>query len=454
MLGNGQSVGPLCSYFEARGYALTIAARNPEKTNRLAGGTLHPTVVKLDLTDASGLAALVAKHDLVASFVPGGCQLPVVQACLKTGVSLVVSCHAHYFNAFSGGVQALDEQAKARRIAVVSELGVDCGYLGMMAVAELDRLRASGSRIDSLVFHAGVIPGEYVNPFDYAFFWAAKKAALSYVAPKAGKADWIRGGDRIHVDRDSVYARPRMVDVPGAGALETHPNLDSGAYQYPPLYGLETIDHFYHGTLRHLGWCNALKAIVALGFYEQSPRPDLCGRPFADVTRELCQRPGNDVVAIAADKLGYNRYDDVMLRLEWLGLFGDTMTCAGPDASPAEMLAQLMLQKFGVHGYNSGVCSRVVSTFEVSASSSGGQQSVRSVFDTTDDGQGHSVATRLISETTAIVGRHIVDGELQNVVGYHHPYKRMFYTPVLREQASQGFRNRVWVDGSEQPPAW
>ena len=455
VMGNGLSVGPLCSYFEVRGYPLTIAARSLEKTSLLAGGTLKATVTPLVLKEGGdNLVALVSEHDLVASFVPGNCQIPVVQACLKARVSLVVSCHAHYFEAFPGGIEALDQQAQTQGIAIVSELGIDCGYLGMMAKAEIDRLHESSKTVESLVFHAGVIPGEYINPFDYAFFWAAKKAALSYVSPKAGKADWIKEGQRVRVDENTVYANPTIAEIPGAGDLETHPNLDSGAFQYPSLYEVEGIQHFYHGTLRHLGWCNTLRSIVRLGYSDQTPCQHLQGRPFREVTLALCGSSGTDAKAAAARHLGRFIYDDDMLRLEWLGLFSNQMALAGINGSPADLITELMLKRLGVFGYDSGVSSRVINAFDIIASGSAGQESVQSVFDVRDAGQGHSVCTRLISETAAIVGRNLLDGDLKGLVGYHHPYHRVFYLPVLREQATNGFRNRVWINGSENSPAW
>lgn len=456
VLGNGQSVGPLCSYFEAKGHRLTIAARNPGKTAQLAGGTLQASVVPLSLkAGVNQLAALVAEHDLVASFLPGKCQIIVAQACLQAGVSLVVSCHGHYFDAFPGGIEALTQQAEAKGIAIISELGIDCGYLGMMAKAEIDRVQGQGAQVQGLTFHAGLLPGEYLNPFDYAFFWAAKKAALSYVSPVAGKADWIRAGQRVRVDETTVYATPRLIDIPGAGALETHPNLDSGAFQYPAVYGIEGVQHFYHGTLRHVGWCNGLRSLIRLGYSSQTPRPDLQGRPFREVTLALCgASAGEDAKAVAASYLGRHGADDDLLRLEWLGLFGDQPALAAGNGSPADLVTELMLQRLGVFGYDSGKVSRVVNSFEIEATAASGPTQIQSVFDVYDTGQGHPVATQLISETTAIIGHHLLAGQLQGLTGYHHPYNALFYQPVLREQAAAGFRNRVWLNGEVTTPAW
>lgn len=445
ILGSGLSVGPLASYFHDRGHALTVACRRPETGRAMVGGSLGATVVELDLgRPGARLAALASEHDLVASFVPGGLQPQVVAACIDAKRPVVMSCHHHYLDAYPGGLDALDARAREAGVAIVTELGVDCGYMGMLAKEQIDRLAERGRRVRSLRFHVGVLPGAAVNPLSYAFFWAAKKAALSYVSPQAGKADWIQGGARVRVDRHNVYAAPELVDVPGASTLETHPNLDSGGWQYEHVYGVEGIDELYHGTLRHIGWCSTMSALGALGFDSREPRRDLEGRPFREVVSAPCGS-GSDARACAAAKLSVRRHDDTILRLEWLGLFGDRPARAALDASPSDFITELMLDRLGVFGYDSGVSSRVVSRFDlVSADAAGTEPETSSAtFDVSDDGRGHSICSRLISETTAIVGRHLLDGDLVGWTGLHLPYQRLVYEPVLREFAAQGITNHV-----------
>lgn len=445
ILGSGLSVGPLASYFHDRGYPITIACRRPEVARALAGGTLGATALELDLAAPKGrLASLASEHDLVASFVPGGHQPAVVEACLDAGRSVVMSCHHHYLDAYPGGLDALDARARARGVAVITELGVDCGYLGMLAKQQIDRLAARGRRVRSIDFHTGVIPRDAVNPLAYAFFWAAKKAAISYVSPVTGKADWIREGARVSVDRHNVYATPELVDIPGASALETHPNLDSGAYQYDHVYGVEGIDHLYHGTLRHLGWCSTMAALVALGFDSTDPRTDLAGRPFREVVSALCGG-GRDARAAAVARLSLRPHDDTILRLEWLGLFGDRPARAALNGSPSDLVTELLLDRLGVFGYDSGVASRVVNRFDIVSEDArgGAKEALRSVFDQSDDGRGHSLCSRLISQTTAIAGRHLLDGELMGLTGLHHPYQKAIYEPVLREFEAEGITNQV-----------
>lgn len=454
ILGTGLSVGPLASYFHARGCHLTIAGRRPEAARAMAGGTLDAAIARLDLADLGALTALVAEHDLVASFVPGGCQVTVARAALAARRNLVMSCHHHYLDAWPDGSAALDRRAQEAGIAIITELGVDCGYLGMFAKRHIDALLQRGRRVRSLRFHTGVIPGGQLNPLNYAFFWAAKKAALSYVSPVAGKADWILDGRRVRVDRDNVYAQPALLDIPGASALETHPNLDSGGWEYPGVYGVDGIDELYHGTLRHLGWCSTMAALVALGFDSTTPRPDLVGRPFREVVLALSDG-GNDARACASARLSLRPWDDVILRLEWLGLFGAQPARAGQDGSPSDLVTELLVERLGVFGYDSGVSSRVVNRFDLVSEAAGGGEveHLRSVFDESDDGAGHSLCSRLISETTAIVGRHLLEGDLRGWTGLHHPYQRSIYEPVLREFAAQGLSNQVTTSVGGASPA-
>lgn len=443
VLGNGLSVGPLVGFFLDRGDRVTVACRRPERNGRL-GVDLDrlAAVTPLDLDDP-GLVDLVRAHDLVASFVPGGCQPKVAAACLEARRSLVVSCHAHYFEAWPGGSTALDAACRAAGVAIISELGVDCGVLGMLCAEQIDRVKADGWAIRALEFHTGVLPGQYVNPLDYAFFWAAKKAALSYVRPKAGKADWIDGGARVRVDRETVYRAPTLVDPAPHGALETHPNLDSGAWPYREVYGLGGIERFYHGTLRHIGWCSVMQALLDLGYGGDAPRPELAGKRFAEVTGALCGASAADARPAAADRLGRSVHDDVMLRLEWLGLFSDRPATTSGDGSTADMVTDLMMRRMGVFGPDSGVASRVVNLYALEATRGGAVRRLRSVFDARDAGRGHSVCSRLISETTAWAGLALMGGALEGLVGLHHCYGADVRRPVLAGMAERGFEAAV-----------
>jgi hypothetical protein len=137
-----------------------------------------------------------------------------------------------------------------------------------------------------------------------------------------------------------------------------------------------------------------------------------------------------------------------MLRLEWLGLFGDRPARAALNGSPSDLVTELMLDRLGVHGYASGVRCRVVNRFDLVSRARDQQESVRSILDVADDGSGHSICSRLVSQTTAIAGRHLIDGELTGLTGLHHPYQRAVYEPVVRELEQHGLRNEICVETS------
>jgi hypothetical protein len=86
----------------------------------------------------------------------------------------------------------------------------------------------------------------------------------------------------------------------------------------------------------------------------------------------------------------------------------------------------------------------VVNRFDLVSEDAGGRrETLRSIFDVTDDGRGHSICSRLISQTTAIVGRHLLEGDLTGWTGLHHPYQRPVYEPVLREFEQEGIAGEV-----------
>lgn len=450
VLGAGLSVKPFIDYLSDKGHKITVATRNLQRTQWLTENCAVDANIHFDAdTGFDVLDSILPEYDLVGSFIPGGYQPQVAELCIRHKVPLVVSCHGEYFEKYPGGIAALDAQAKEAGIPVITELGVDCGYLGMFAAKAIDRVKAKGGRVKDLWFHAGVIPADCTNPLDYSFFWAAKKACLSYINPKSGKADWIRDGERIRVDADNVYSAPEIIEVPGCGVFETHPNLDSGAFSYEKIYGIEGVDNFYHGTLRHLGWCNVMSALINLGFSDDTPRSNT-GVTYREIMLELCNAENAEPRKAAAAKLGVSEYDDVILRLGWLGLFDDTPV-QGDANSYCEIAAERIMDKLGVHGFNSGVGSRVINYFELLASYPEGEEKTISVFDYSDEGEGNSLSSILISTTTAIVADRLLQKDMQ-LTGFQYPYRPEIYDVVLGEYERMGFRNHEQVVGTQDTP--
>ena len=205
LLGAGLSVKPFIDYLSDKVYKITVATRNLQRTRWLIENCTVDSNIHFDAdVGFDVLDRVLPKYDLVGSFIPGGYQPRVAELCIKHKVPLVVSCHGEYFKEYPGGIAALDAQAKEAGIPIVSELGVDCGYLGMFAARAIDRVKEKGGRVKDLWFHAGVIPAKCTNPLNYSFFWAARKACISYVNPKSGKADWIRDGEHIRIDAENV----------------------------------------------------------------------------------------------------------------------------------------------------------------------------------------------------------------------------------------------------------
>ncbi|MCB9744774.1 MAG: hypothetical protein H6740_19425, partial [Alphaproteobacteria bacterium] len=205
------------------------------------------------------------------------------------------------------------------------------------------------------------------------------------------------------------------------------------------VYGLEGIERFFHGTLRHIGWCGTLQALLDLGYGGEAPRPELLGRPLSEVTLTLLGRRSGDARQAAAEALSRDPHDDALLRLDWLGLFSDRPARSSGGAATADIAAELMLERLGVFGPDSGVSSRVVNVFDLEARARGRVRRLRSTFDAHDEGVGHSTCSRLISETTALAGEALLCGPLRGLTGLHHPYQAEVYAPVLAGFEAMGF---------------
>jgi hypothetical protein len=63
---------------------------------------------------------------------------------------------------------------------------------------------------------------------------------------------------------------------------------------YEELYGLQSAETLFRGTYRNPGWCETLTNIVALGFLDDSEKPDLKGKTLAQVTAFLASVPADN----------------------------------------------------------------------------------------------------------------------------------------------------------------
>jgi len=197
--------------------------------------------------------------NVVICMVPPTLGHQVARAAVEAGIPFVSS-------SYTGTLQELDGEARARGITILPEMGMDPGIdlvLGSLAVAELDEVH---------VFHsygAGLPEASAAdNPLRYKITWTFDGLLNAYRRP----ARVLRGGREISIPGTEIFSEEHMhlLDIPGLGTLEAYPNGD--AIHYRELFGIGPgLIEMGRFALRWPGHCRFWYTMAQLGFLDDEP---------------------------------------------------------------------------------------------------------------------------------------------------------------------------------------
>lgn len=201
--------GALTEFVEARGYAPKVRCEH------------------LDASRRESVDRLMRERPRVAiDLLPVAFIDTVAEAAVRHGVHVVNSSYT------TRGIERLADEAEARGVAILPELGMDPGIDLVMlaeAVRPFDRVT------DVLSYGGGVpVPEDADNPLKYKVSWTLEGVLRSYRRP--GRL--LREGTVVQIgDRDQF--RPENVHevrIDDLGTMEAFPNGD--ALQYVSALGL------------------------------------------------------------------------------------------------------------------------------------------------------------------------------------------------------------------------
>ncbi len=335
VLGAGLVSRPGVRYLlERKELKVTVASRTVSKAEKLVVGHANGRAVAVDVENQEDLAALISRHDLVISLLPWTHHVRVAELCLKHGKHMVTTSYV------SEGMRKLAPAVLAKGLIFLNEIGVDPGIDHMSAMKIIHEVEAEGGKVLHFHSYCGGLPApeHNDNPFGYKFSWSPRGVVLA----SRNSARYLENGKIVEIPGRDLFANPRIEQVEGLGTFEVYPNRDSVPYK--ELYGLKDALTVIRGTYRNLGWCETLKKIVELGLVDETPRADLKGLTFRQLTARLIGAAADDGLRrAAAEKLGVAADAPVMERLEWLGLFGDE---AIPEAgSTLDVLSARLQEK-------------------------------------------------------------------------------------------------------------
>uniref|UniRef100_A0A183TPQ5 Sacchrp_dh_C domain-containing protein n=1 Tax=Schistocephalus solidus TaxID=70667 RepID=A0A183TPQ5_SCHSO len=167
----------------------------------------------------------------------------------------------------------------------------------LLAMECFDETYAKGGKVISYESYTGGLPApEYAdNPLRYKFSWSPEAAMTTVL----NGATYLKDGEIPPGGALMDYAHP-MNDLVGFN-LEGYPNRDSTSYK--DIYKLKDCHTVIRGTLRYKGFTKVIKALIELGFMDQSPHPKL--GLLSDKKAKLCGNPFSTLSTHFSDILAY-----------------------------------------------------------------------------------------------------------------------------------------------------
>lgn len=426
ILGAGLVVKPLLDYLlERPDIEVRLATLNIDRARRLVRDRPNAVALEINAADESHIVRTLGGSDCVISLLPADQHVNIAHACLDLRVPLITTSYV------SDGMRALHDRAVERGVLLLNETGLDPGIDHMSAVETIREITAEGGRVRSFLSFCGALPApeSSANPWRYKFTWSPRGVVVAARNP----VRYVELGQIVERDFPDYFSDPRPVTVPGVGALEAYPNRDS--LQYIQHYGLDGADTVLRGTLRYRGWCRAWRALHRLGLLDLEER-DWTGVRWRDWVEARVAPGEGALVSRLARVLDTDEDDEVISRLEWLGLLSDRLI-GESRATPVDILAR-RLQKMLV--YEPGERDMVVLEHHFAFDRADGTRASRTIrllqFGSAGD---DSALAQTVSLPAAMACRRVLDGDVR-LTGVCLPTDVTLARPILEELSTRGIR--------------
>ncbi len=417
VLGAGLVVKPLLEdLLSLSDVEVHLAALNIDRANALVSGHQRATALEINALDEAQLLPEVRQAAVVISLLPADQHTRIAEACVAHRVPLITTSYA------SAEMRDLHAAARARGVLLLNECGLDPGIDHITAVRVIRRVEREGGAIRSFASYCGGLPAPQSNnnPWGYKFSWSPRGVVMAARRPVA----YLENGAIVRREFPDLFEGPRYLDIPGVGQLETYPNRD--CLRYIAQYGVWDARDFFRGTLRYRGWCETWQALYDLGLLDMAEREWL-DMTYADfLAAHLPPGEGGLVTRLASTlKIGVD--NDVIARLEWLGLLSDRPVPETRAAS-LDVVANRLQEKLA---YKEGERDMVLLEHHfIAVRPDRSERRMITRMQVIGVAGNDSAMARTVSYPAAIACRLILDGRI-TLTGVHIPVARELTDPIM-----------------------
>jgi saccharopine dehydrogenase (NADP+, L-glutamate forming) len=437
IIGAGRSSSACINYVlgqaKEKNWFVTVADADPQLAQARVGGHPNGRPAWLDVTKVNDRRDLIGRADLVVSLLPAHLHLEVAHDCIKLKKHLITASYV------SQELYRLGDEARDRELIFMGEMGLDPGIDHMSAMRQINDIKEQGGKLTAFRSYTGglVAPESDTNPWHYKFTWNPRNVVLA----GQGTAQYLENGKHKYIPYNRLFKEYRVVEVPGMGEFEVYANRDSLLYR--DVYGLSDIPNILRGTIRYRGFCDAWHALVKIGLTDGS-YPILESEQVS--YHELMEgylSPRNKTGSVrdrVAELLKLSPEDEVMQKLEWLGLFRKKKVGLA-NATPALILENLLMEKWKLEPQDKDM---IIMQHEFEYELDGQKKELVSTLIMKGEHSNDTAMAKLVGLPLGIFVKLVMEGRIESK-GVNIPVIPEIYEPVLDELEQFGvvFKDEV-----------
>jgi saccharopine dehydrogenase-like NADP-dependent oxidoreductase len=431
VIGSGKSTSYLIKYLldksETEKLFITIGDINIKHANHLIKNHKNAKAILLDVFDANSRTEAIKNADIIISMLPARFHIDVAKDCILFGKNMVTASY------ISPEMEALNQEALAKGLIFMNEIGVDPGIDHMSAMQVIDRIRAKGGKMILFESFTGglVAPESDNNLWNYKFTWNPRNVV---VAGQGGAAKFLQEGTFKYIPYHRLFRRTEFLEIDGFGRFEVYANRDSLKYQ--SVYGLDAIKTLYRGTMRRVGFSKAWNMFVMLGMTDDSyiidDSENMSYRDF--VNAFLSYSPSDSVELKFRHALKIDQDDIVWDKLLELDLFNPNKMVELKKATPAQILQKILMDSWTLAEDDKDM---LVMYHKFGYELNGKKHQIEATMVTLGEDQTYTAMAKTVGLPVAIATLAILNGKIKTP-GVQMPITKEVYEPILKELSNFG----------------
>lgn len=431
VIGSGKSTSYLIKYLldqsETEKLFITIGDINIKHANHLIKNHKNAKAILLDVFDTNSRTEAIKDADIIISMLPARFHIDVAKDCILFGKNMVTASY------ISPEMEALNQEAIAKGLIFMNEIGVDPGIDHMSAMQVIDRIRAKGGKMILFESFTGglVAPESDNNLWNYKFTWNPRNVVL---AGQGGAAKFLQEGTFKYIPYHRLFRRTEFLEIDGFGRFEVYANRDSLKYQ--SVYGLDSIKTLYRGTMRRVGFSKAWNMFVLLGMTDDSYTIDdsenMSYRDF--VNAFLPYSPSDSVELKFRHALKIDQDDIVWDKLLELDLFNPKKMVELKKATPAQILQKILMDSWTLAEADKDM---LVMYHKFGYELNGKKHQIEATMVTLGEDQTYTAMAKTVGLPVAIATLAILNGKIKTP-GVQMPITKEVYEPILKELTNFG----------------